>query len=471
MKSEAPVLVVDLDGTLARTDTLWEALVSLLRRRPWRILAIPFWLLRGRAYVKARLLAEAPIAVERLPYCEELLTWLRQERQRGRTLLLATASTASVGEAVARHLALFDAVITSSETYNARGEHKLQLLRRLLGERPFEYVGNSPADFPLWEAAVAAHVVGTPGFVRRVQRRFPLGRVFIRRPPWGALLRLVRLHQWVKNALVFVPIVLAHRVTAWELWALGIAAAVALGLVASGLYVVNDLLDVEADRAHPRKRKRPLAAGDVPLWMALLIAPLLVAGGFGLAWAVLPVQFMGALGLYAAASALYSFWLKTVPLVDVIVLAGLYTVRILAGSWATGIPASGWLLTFAIFLFLSLAFLKRYVELRTGAVSDQSRRGYESEDAALIRSFGTASGYLAVLVFVLYLNSPAAGHLYQKPQWLWLSTPLLVYWIAHLWLHAHRGRMHDDPLLFVLRDPISYAVVVGLAGILLLATS
>ncbi|MEN3027467.1 MAG: UbiA family prenyltransferase [Chlorobiota bacterium] len=471
VSSAGPPLVVDLDGTLLRTDALWECLVRLLRHRPWKATLIPLWLLQGgRAYVKARLAAETGLQADGLPLREELVRWLQAERQRGRRIILATAAPPSVGESVASRTGLFDAVMTSTDVNNLRGRQKLQRIRSLLGAEPFEYVGNSRADIPIWSAAVAAHIVGTPRFIGRMRRLFPEGRDFPQPLRWQVLLKVLRPHQWLKNLLVFVPIVLAHRLLEWQLWEMAVLAFVALSLVASGLYVFNDLMDVEADRRHPRKRRRPFASGELPLWVGVVLTPVLVAAGAIVAWLGLPQRFWLVLGLYAAASVLYSFWLKMVPLVDVVVLAGLYTVRILAGGWATGVPLSGWLLTFAIFLFLSLAFLKRYVELRTTAEAELPRRGYAVEDEALVRSFGTASGYLAVLVFVLYVNSPVVAQLYEQPQWLWLSTPLLIYWVAHLWMQAHRRQMSDDPLVFVLRDPVSYAVAVGLGLILLLAS-
>lgn len=467
---DAPVLVVDLDGTLVRTDTLWESVVGFLRRSPWRLVQAVAWLVRGRAVLKTRLAAEVPLAVEALPYREEVLEWLREEHRRGRRLVLATAAAAPIGEAVARHLGIFHGVVGTTEEVNLRGRRKLEHLRCLLGEAPFEYVGNSRADFPLWAAAVAAHVVGSPGFLRRVRRRFPVGRDFPERFSWGGLVRVLRPHQWLKNVLVFLPLVLAHRVGEWQLWVAAGVAFCALSLVASGLYVLNDLLDVEADRRHPRKRWRPFACGELPLWAGFVLAPVLVLAGFGLAGFLLPGLFVLALGGYGIASALYSFWLKLVPLVDVVVLAGLYTVRLLAGGWATGVPVSGWLLMFAVFLFLSLSFLKRYVELQAVEAPEQLRRGYRGEDRALVLAFGAASGYAAVLVFVLYVNSLAVVQLYSRRWLLWLSVPLWVYWIAHLWLQAHRGRMHDDPLVFVLRDVVSYAVALGLVGLLVVAS-
>ncbi len=465
-----PPIVVDLDGTLVRTDTLWEALLHLLRHRPWRLLWLPLWFLRGRAYGKTRLLAEAMPDVELLPYRREVLDWLRKEREQGRQIILATASPVALGEAIARKLSLFDAVLASTDRRNLRGREKLQAIRELLGQQPFEYLGNSRVDSPLWTAAIAAHVVGSRRFVRRMRRRFPHGRDFLSQHRWRALLRLMRPHQWVKNLLVFVPIMLAHRLTEWQLWKAAAVAFAALSLVASGLYVLNDLLDIEADRQHPRKRHRPLASGEIPLWAGILLMWGLVSAGLLLAVETLPTLFLVALLLYAGASMLYSFWLKTLPLVDVVVLAGLYTVRVLAGGWATQVPLSGWLLTFAIFLFLSLGFLKRYAELRLGLHSKLPRRGYAAEDEAVVRGFGTSSGFLAVLVFVLYVSSPAVQQLYRQPQWLWLTTPLWVYWITHLWLVAHRRQMHDDPLLFVLRDPISYATAAGIALLMVLSS-
>jgi len=459
------VLVVDLDGTLLRTDAAWETLLELVRCRPWRLLLLPLWLLRGRSYAKLRLAQEASLDVRSLPYDEELLQWLKLERQRGRRLILATAAAAPIAHAVAEHLRIFDAVLCSNSEQNVRGTQKLQALRALLQGQPFEYVGNSPVDGPLWRAAARAHVVGPRWLARWVQQRASLGRHFHRTVRLRDMVALLRVHQWVKNVLVFVPLVLAHRMEL-SLWGQAAAAALALSLWASALYVWNDLLDLPADRAHPRKRQRPIASGRIPIWLALSVIPFLLGGGWGIALH-LPEGFQLALLGYGAGSAAYSLWLKRLALVDVLMLSSLYTLRVLAGGWATGVPLSGWLLTFSVFLFVSLGFLKRYVELHT--MQPDERRGYRRGDERLLYSFGSASGYLAVLVLLLYLNSPDVLRLYSHPRWLWLSSPLLLYWIAYLWLRAHRREMSDDPVVFVLRDRISYAIAAAIVVVLLLA--
>jgi 4-hydroxybenzoate polyprenyltransferase len=289
----------------------------------------------------------------------------------------------------------------------------------------------------------------------------------------GVLLRALRAHQWVKNLLVFVPLLMAHRVL--ELGRLRDAALafVAWSLCASGVYLLNDLLDLEADRAHPTKRARPLAAGLLGRRAALSLVPFLLAAGLGTAFLLLPLRFGLMLALYLLLTTAYSASLKRLALVDVLVLAGLYTLRVLSGGYATGVPVSTWLLAFSMFLFLSLAFVKRYVELQADDGGGQafSRRGYTREDMELLRSFGAASGYLSVLVLALYINqSREVTQLYRHPELLWLAGPCLLYWVSRIWLLAHRGSLHEDPVVFTVRDPISYLLGVIIAALIITAS-
>ncbi len=291
-----------------------------------------------------------------------------------------------------------------------------------------------------------------------------------------AVVRAMRPVQWAKNALVFLPVLLAHHVGNPRLLVDALLAFAALSLCASGTYVVNDLLDRERDRLHPVKRRRPFASGALSAPTGWTMAPVLVAAAFGVA-ALLPPAFALVLGLYLATTVAYSFVLKRVAALDVVVLAGLYALRVLAGSAATGVPISEWLLAFCLFFFLDLALLKRYAELRLLETLEEARnngRGYGVDDAAMLRGLGPATGYLAVLVLALYITSPAVAALYRTPQLLWLAAPLLLFWTTRMWLLAHRRDMPDDPVLFTVKDPVSWgvvglvAVVVGAAATLTL---
>lgn len=283
-----------------------------------------------------------------------------------------------------------------------------------------------------------------------------------------AAIRALRLHQWAKNVLVFLPMIAAHRVGDPRALGASLLAFLAFGVVASAVYVVNDLADLEADRAHPRKRGRPFASGALPVGAAYLLVPLLVGGGAALAVA-LPVEFRVLLGGYVLVTFAYSFGLKRWPIADVVVLAALYTARIFAGAFATGIPVSEWLASFSMFLFLSLAFLKRASELASAA-KDPEGRGYRLVDGEGVATMGISAGYLSVLVLALYVSSPEVRRLYAHPVWLWALCPLVLCWVSRLWLRARRGEVHDDPVLFALKDPVTYLVGALGGGVLLLGT-
>ncbi|MFO1517289.1 MAG: UbiA family prenyltransferase [Lysobacterales bacterium] len=472
MPDSPPPLCVDLDGTLLRTDLLLESVLALLRRQPAWALALPLWLLRGRAHLKRQIAARVELDPALLPYDERVLDWLRGERAH-RALVLCTAADARLASGVGDHLALFDAVIASDGARNLAGAHKAQALAERYGSRGFDYAGNESRDLAVWRQARRAVVVNAaPGLAAaaaaacEVEREFPRQDAGLR--GW---IRALRLHQWLKNLLVFLPLLAAHH--ALDLAALGRAglAFLAFGLCASGVYLLNDLLDLDADRRHPRKRLRPFAAGTLPLQHGLVAAPLLTFGAFALALWLAP-RFALVLGGYYTLTLAYSLLLKRIVMLDVVVLAALYTVRIVAGGVATSTPLSFWLLAFSMFLFLSLAMLKRYTELRgllQQGRQQASGRGYDVEDLPLLQSLGGASGYLAVLVLALYINSAASEALYHHPQVLWLLCPLLLYWVSRAWVIAHRDAMHDDPLVFAARDRVSWLVLALAAGATLAA--
>lgn len=452
----AAPLCVDLDGTLIKTDLLFELLVLLVKRRPLELFKVPGWLLRGRAYLKQQLAARAELDVTSLPYREPLLSFLREEREKGRKLTLATAADARVAGRVAEHLGVFDAVVASDGETNLSGRRKLAALERLHGGPGFVYVGDAAVDLPVWRRAQGAILVagGTrfEGVLGNVERTFA-DRFRVREVG-----RAMRLHQWAKNVLLFVPLVLAHQVMTPTAALAALAAFVAFGLLASSVYVQNDLLDLEADRHHARKRFRPFASGALPIRFGLLLAPLLIALSVGISL-FLPPLFLGVLGLYFVVTVSYSFYFKRKPILDVLLLSLLYTVRIVAGGAAVGITVSPWLLAFSMFFFLNLAYVKRFSELRElPGESSLRARGYARTDLEGLADLGVASGYVSILVVALYINSPEVRTLYSSPQVLWLLCPLLVYWVSRVWLLARRGKMHDDPVVFALRDRVSYAI-------------
>jgi len=470
-----PPLCVDLDGTLVRSDLLLESLFALLRHRPLLVLWLPLWWLRGRSHLKREIARRASLDVTLLPYREDLLARLRAERERGRHLVLATASDGLLANSVARHLGVFDEVIASDGQLNLKGAHKREVLTTRFGERGFDYVGDARADRVVWAAAREAWVVGaSPRTLAYLRSTNPRVTALVSGDLSGfQLLAALRLHQWVKNLLLFVPLVFAHRLLdlpALSRTALGFFA---FGLVASGVYLLNDLLDLEHDRRHSSKRNRPFAAGHLSLAVGAGLIPVLLLAGGGLAWAVSPA-LLAVAALYLATTTAYSFVLKRVVMLDVLVLALLYTLRIFAGSVTAEVVVSKWLLIFSIFLFLSLALIKRLTELQDlrgrNASLAGTGRGYKPEDLEILTTLGAASGYIAVVVLALFVSSDDVTKLYANPGYLWVTCPLLLFWVSRIWLLAHRGEVDSDPIVFAIRDRVSYAVAAAVAVVLIAAS-
>jgi 4-hydroxybenzoate polyprenyltransferase/phosphoserine phosphatase len=467
-------IVVDLDGTLLRSDMLVESAVRFLKSAPLRFYEPLRWLVAGgKPTLKSRLAAETHIDASTLPYNPGLVAWLRDQRAAGRPIVLATATHERIARRIAAHLGIFDKVFASTDTVNLSAERKRDALLAAFGEQGFDYVGNSVEDVPVWQAANRAYLVDAQDGVERVARQHGnVERVFeTPRNRFVILARSLRVHQWLKNLLLLVPLLAGHHVSALPLVASALIALIAFSLCASSVYLLNDLIDLEDDRLHPVKRHRPLASGAMPLLLGVALCPALLVSAFALAWAFLPLRYVGVLFCYYSMTLAYSMFLKPMAMVDVVVLAALYTARIVAGAAAIQVHLTFWLLAFSMFLFLSLALVKRYAELHSMlklGVVEPSGRGYMTGDLALISSLGTASGYLAVLVLALYIQDHATAVLYRTPQLIWLACPLLLFWISRMWLEAHRGNMHDDPVVFAARDRVSIAVL-GLCGVIFCA--
>ena len=464
-------LCVDLDGTLIRTDLLWESLLALLKQRPLSIFQLPFWLLKGRAYFKHQIASRVTLDVALLPYHQELVEFLSAERRDGRELTLATASHVTFARAVATHLGLFDdRVFGSDVSVNLKGARKVALLIERYGARRFAYAGNSTADLPIWADANEAIVVNaSAGLVSRAQALTTVSRVFSEPVKWSKLLaKAMRVHQWAKNVLVFIPVVASHQLTNRTLLIQASLAFLSFSLSASSVYILNDCLDLASDRRHPRKKNRPFASGSLSIPLGLLLAAGCLLGGLLLAF-VLPPVFLLVLAGYLILTIGYSFYLKQFVLLDVIVLAQLYTMRLYGGGAATGVDPSHWLLTFSLFLFLSLALVKRFTELRLMSEADGKGprgRGYLMTDLEHISSIGSASGLLAVLVLALYISSREVLLLYSHAEVLWLVCPVMLYWISRVWMLAYRNQMDDDPVVFAVRDPKSYVMAAMIGAIL-----
>lgn len=466
-------LCVDLDGTLVKSDTLMDSLLLLLRSRPLEALGLPFWLLRGKAALKAEVGARVALDVRHLPYNRSVVEYLEVERGEGRKLYLATGADQVLAKRIADHLGLFEGVLASDGRTNLTANHKLEGLRRTFGDEGYDYIGNAGPDLALLEHAGTAMIANpAPALRARLRSRgVSVEREFQdRRAPAKAALKALRLHQWAKNILIFVPMLLAHVLRGEEFVNAAIA-FVSFSLCASSTYIANDLLDIESDRRHPRKRNRPFAAGDLSVLTGVLVSATFLAGAMTIAVAFLPRAFLLWLCLYLAGTLAYSLVLKRAVLVDVLVLSGLYTVRLLAGAAATSVEISPWLAAFSIFLFLSLAMVKRFSELQNTRARGQAvanGRGYLLGDIEQLRSFGTASAYAAVVVFSFYIGeSRKAGSLYLHPTRLWLITPLMIYWVSRVWMLASRGELDEDPVIFAVTDRIS--LLTGVAAVAIAA--
>ncbi|KQT54149.1 prenyltransferase [Aureimonas sp. Leaf454] len=448
-------IYVDLDGTLIKTDLLWESLFLLARQSPGSLWQVPLWAARGKACLKAEIAKRVQLDPSLLPYREEVVHELRMAKASGRRVILATGANERFAHAIAEHLGLFDGVMASCDDVNLTASRKLDRIVAAQDVDGFEYFGNSHEDVCLLEAAREATVVAPDRLAGKWQRR--TGAQLVPAPAHGILkgcLKAMRLHQWAKNVLVFVPVVLTHEFLDLAMVVHGLIAFFAFSFAASSVYILNDLLDLTADRRHKTKRRRPFASGQVPIPVGLLLGAGLLAASFGLA-ATLPFPFGWVLGGYMVATTLYSFFLKRMLLIDVLMLAALYTTRIVAGSAAADVEASFWLMAFSVFFFLSLALVKRFTELLefgAGAERQQTGRGYLDVDLDMLGQAGIASGFASVLVLALYIDSAEVRQLYDMPWLLWPLCPLVLYIVTRIWILARRNQMHEDPVVFILHD-------------------
>ena len=466
-------LCVDLDGTLVKSDTLVDSLLVMLRTRPAMLLQLPGVLVHGKAAFKKHISASITLDVAHLPYNRALLHFLQHESAQGRAIYLATGADARLAHGVADHLGIFAGVLGSDGETNLTGHNKLDRLRDQMHSGAFDYIGNARPDLPLLAHATVP-MVANPSLGLRLGMRargiHPANEFIERSHLLKSFFKAIRMHQWAKNLLIFLPLLLSHRLTASNEFSAALA-FFCFSLTASATYIVNDLLDIEADRRHPRKRRRPFASGDLSVFegLGIVIVFLLLALAGG---RYLSTEFYGWLLLYLVSTLAYSLYFKRVALVDVMVLSGLYTLRLLAGSAATLTPISHWLAGFSIFLFLSLAFVKRFAELenlRASGASPRNGRGYLVADIEQLRSFGTASAFAAVVVFANYISGRDVTALYHQPRMLWMIMPMIILWLCRVWLLASRGELNEDPVVFALTDRTSLLIGAAVLIIALLA--
>lgn len=465
-------LVVDLDGTLILTDTLAESVIQLVKQSPLGLLCLPFWLLQGRAALKSKVAQRVSLRVDQLPYRQPLLDYLKSEQAGGRSIILATAANRSIADGVASHVGLFDRVLASNEGGNLKGKAKLEAIRASIGD-DFAYAGDSAADIPIWKAARGAVLAGvSPTLATQIRSAVPIEKEFPN-PPRGVAvwMRALRVHQWLKNLLLFVPLITAFSFTDITKLAFMVVAFAAFSLAASATYIVNDLWDLDNDRAHPRKRNRPFASGAIPLLHGLVVAGGALLLAFALAFVVSP-GFVLMLLLYLMLTSAYSWGLKRYVIIDVLTLSVLYTIRILAGSVALAASNSSWLDAFSVFIFLSLALVKRCSELVSlqQMGSDATRgRDYRVTDLAVLWPLGIGAALSSVVVFGLFISAPETRARYATPDLLWLVAIGLIYWLARLWIKTSRGEMHDDPMVYAVKDRGSRITVFAMIATMLAA--
>ncbi len=468
----SPVLCVDLDGTLIRGNVLWESVLLLLKTRLYLAFLLPLWLLKGRANLKHQLAVSVQLDPARLQYRQQVLDLIQQEKSRGRRVALVTAADSQLAQAVAAYLGIFDEVHASDGELNLKGASKAAFLTEHFADSGFDYVGDSVADIEVWRNARAAYVVGTEARVEQAAAVAEVkGTILEPSTTFRAAVRTwinaLRGHHWAKNLLLFLPLALSHNLT-MEPVIRTFAGFVLYGCCASGLYILNDLLDLHSDREHPWKKGRPFASGEISIPEGLLASTILLSAalGFGV-W--LDAQFGLALVGYAAITMLYSLYLKRIALLDVFTLSSFYSFRILAGALISGTPLSQWFLAFSMFFFLSLAMAKRYSELLHASdlvKAGNSGRGYHVGDRELLLSLGVGSSFSAVVIFSLYVHSPDVRLLYSSPEFLFLLCPIVLYWLSRNWLLAHRGELKEDPVTLAIRDPVSYGVALASAAVI-----
>jgi 4-hydroxybenzoate polyprenyltransferase len=472
VESALAVLVVDLDGTLTPIDTLVESVLQLVKQRPAALFSLPRALLGGRAAFKHWVAQQAGLDVDQLPWNTEFIEYLQLEHSRGRRIVLATAAHRGIAEAVFRRFAFFDDLLCSDREINLKGRYKLEAIQRLVGDH-FIYAGDSGADLAVWRGAAAAILVGASSTTTAATRKLTRIEREFEHPAQSLQdwLRLLRVHQWLKNVLLFVPLLTAFSFFESQKWLAAGFAFIAFSIAASGTYILNDLWDLRADRAHPRKKFRPLASGRLQIVPAFAMSLLMIACSIGLA-AVVSKGYLLALLCYLMLTVTYSWVLKYYVLLDVIILSTLYTLRIVAGALAVEVVVSSWLLAFSMFIFLSLALVKRCAEL-VSSEQDGRRaaygRDYRVSDLVVLWPLGVGASLAAVVVFGLFISAPETTALYASPALLWLVAGAMIYWLARLWIKTCRSEMHDDPVVYAVKNSGSRLTIFGMVAAVIVA--
>lgn len=476
-KSKEIALFVDLDGTLIATDTFFESIVLLLKSYPLKTFSLILWMFKGKAYLKDKIAQHKTPKASLLPYREEVLAFIKKEKGKGRKVYLLTAANQKIANKVANHLGCFAGAFGSNDKINLSGEQKLKRVYQIVGKAQFDYIGDSKVDIPIWKKSNEIIMVNPNTVVInkfKKSKNVQLIKPSRHKTNLKIMIKGMRVHQWAKNSLLFLPIIMAHQFTDVNLLITVLWAFISFSLCASAVYILNDLIDIETDREHPTKKKRPLASGLMSVKTAAVLIFLLLLTSVFISIKMLSAAFLIILIIYMISTTAYSIILKQIMLIDVIILGGLYTLRIVAGSIASRVDVSSWLLVFSMFFFLSLAFMKRYADLilmKQNNYEEIAGRGYHIDDLDLVQKSGITSGFVAMLVLALYINSDHVIELYKSPILIWFMIPVLFYWLMRMWMVTNRGEMTNDPINYAIRDRTTYVAMTIIGIIMLLAAT
>ena len=456
-------LVTDLDGSLIKIDSIFESTILCIKSNIFNIFLIPFLILKGKNHFKNFVTDHSSLDPSLFPYNSEVLNLLKENKAIGRRIVLSTATTENIAKSVSDHLNIFDEVIFSSRDHNNRANNKAQKLEELYGIKGYDYIGDSIADLQVFESCRKYYLVNAPIALKNKAYKLNQNLIIInsdeKQNSFANIIKELRVYQWIKNILIFLPFLLAHDLKNFNSIFNNIIGFVSFSFIASFVYIINDLMDLESDRKHDKKKNRPLASGNLNPILAFIVSLSLFIVGWTLSLCFLPGKFSLLLLIYFLLTTLYSFYIKKIILIDIIVLSLLYTIRLIAGGITSNVEISKWLIAFSVFLFLSLAVIKRYQELyslRNSKISKTEGRGYQTNDLSFLLPLGITSGYISTLVFMLYIFSPEITRLYSKPELLLPVGLVLLLWISRMWLLTFRGEMHNDPIVFTAKDKLSY---------------
>jgi 4-hydroxybenzoate polyprenyltransferase/phosphoserine phosphatase len=455
-------LIVDLDGTLINTDLLHEGFLIFLKKNIFNLFLCLIWLLKGKTILKKNIAEQVDIPYKLLPVNKSLVEFLKKESEGGRKIILATASYQSQAVEISKLIPVFDEIVASDDLINMKGEQKRKLLVEKFGEKGFDYVGNSKSDLKIFASCRFSYLVNPSVLLtKKTANLSDLKNTWhITKTSGYTIIKSIRAYQWIKNLLIFIPLVTSHTFHSITPFLNGLMAFLSFSFIASAGYIINDLMDLNADRTHPEKCRRPLASGELSIVSGIITGVLLICASFIIA-STQNIYFIGILLLYFFCSIVYSLFLKKLVLYDVFMLAMLYSIRIFAGGIVIDVPLSFWLIAFSAFIFLSLALVKRYSELIQ--INDQTSleirgRQYSLQDINLLEIMGIVSGFMSIVVLSLYINSKEVTLLYTNPKVLWALSILFLFWISRIWHKAIRGEMTDDPILFAIKDKSSYFI-------------